>query len=400
MPWRVESFMSQRQDFVEAVARGQWGMQELCARFGISRKTGYKWWTRFVHGGLPALTDHSRRPLTLPTQLTGPVAGLLVRARQAHPTWGPRKLLAYLAPRHATIAAWPVASTIGALLTREGLVRPRRRRRAPGHPGRPRTLMDAPNVCWSVDFKGQFRLGTGAYCYPLTVVDGYSRYLLACRGLASTRTAGVRTTFEHLFQTYGLPERIRSDNGAPFATCALARLSALSVWWLKLGIRPELIEPGHPEQNGRHERMHRTLKAEAIRPAAASPPAQQRRLNAFRQEYNELRPHEALGQVPPAVHYRPSPRPYHRAPRYVEYPRHFETRLVSANGGIRWHHQWVNVSHVLAEEYIGLEETADGVWSVYFGPLLLGRFDERDYRLHGAHNRHRLPRRVSPMSSV
>lgn len=389
MPWRVETPMSQRLEFVEAFARGHWSMTELCARFGISRKTGYKWWARFESEGA-TFTEHSRRPQESPTRLDGELAALFLRTRLAHPTWGPRKLLAYLVRRHARRTEWPVASTVGALLKREGLVRTRRRRPAPGHPGRPLTPMDAPNAIWTIDFKGQFKLGSGAYCYPLTVVDGYSRYLLACEGLPSTAGRGARGVLERLFRTYGLPDRIRSDNGSPFATCALGRLSALSVWWLKLGILPELIQPAHPEQNGRHERMHRTLKAEATRPAAHSPRGQQRRFNAFQQEYNAERPHEALGQEPPAAHYRPSPRPYPRQVRSPEYPRHYETRYVSTNGGIRWHKRWVNVSHVLAEEYVGLDEVADGVWSVYFGDLLLGRLDERDCRMHGAHNRNRI----------
>lgn len=329
MPWRVETPMSQRVEFVEAYARGHWSMTELCCRFQISRKTGYKWWARYAADGADGLSEQSRRPEHSPTALAGELAALFLRARVAHPTWGPRKLLAYLARRHPRRTEWPVASTVGALLKREGLVRARRRRPAPGHPGRPTTPMDAPNAIWTIDFKGQFKLGSGAYCYPLTVVDGYSRYLLACQGLPSTAGVGARRVLERVFRAYGLPDRIRSDNGAPFATCALGRLSALSVWWLKLGILPELIQPAHPEQNGRHERMHRTLKAEATRPAAQSPRGQQRRFNAFQHEYNTERPHEALGQQPPSSHYHPSPRPY---PRYVqspEYPKHFETRYVS-----------------------------------------------------------------------
>ena len=392
MPWRVETPMSQRQDFVEALARGHWKMTELCARFGVSRKTGYKWWHRFESGGLGALADRSRRPKRCPFALDAALGALLVRTRQTHPTWGPRKLLAYLRQRHPRYTGWPVASTVGALLKREGLARPRRRRPVPGHPGRPLTPSDAPNALWTADFKGQFRLGSGPYCYPLTVIDGYSRYLLACRGLEAIATGSTRSVFEGLFRTYGLPDRIRTDNGPPFATCALGRLSALSVWWIKLGIAPELIQPSHPEQNGRHERLHRTLKAEATRPPAATLRGQQRRFDHFQHEYNEERPHEALAQVPPAQHYVPSPRPYPRTLPELDYPRHFETRYVSTNGGIRWHHRWVNVSHVLAEEFVGLEEVSDGVWSVYFGPVLLGRLDERDYRLHGQHNRNRLPR--------
>jgi transposase InsO family protein len=320
------------------------------------------------------------------------VAARLLICRQQHPTWGPRKLLAYLARRQPR-AAWPAASTVGELLKRHGLVRPRRRRPHPGHPGRPTTPMDAPNAVWTTDFKGQFRTGDGAYCYPLTVCDGYSRYLLACRGLRSVETTGARGVFERLFRAYGLPARIRSDNGVPFATAALGRLSALSAWWIKLGITPELIEPSSPQQNGQHERMHRTLKAEATKPARASLAAQQRRFDAFRAEYNGERPHEALGNDTPADHYAPSPRPYPARLAHPEYPGHFEVRYVSRNGGVRWHNRWVNVSHVLAEEYVGLEEVDDGVWSVYFGPVLLGRFDERDLRIHGAHNRNKLPRR-------
>ena len=319
MPWRVETPMSQRQDFVEAWDRGHWHPTDLCARFGISRKTGYKWWHRYEAGGLAALADQSRRPNRSPTAVDAALGALLIRTRKTHPTWGPRKLLAYLIHRHPRYTGWPVASTVGALLKREGLVRARRRRPAPGHPGRPLTLSDAPNALWSADFKGHFKLGTGAYCYPLTVIDGYSRYLLACRGLDSTATGSARSVFEGIFRSYGLPDRIRTDNGPPFATCALGRLSALSVWWIKLGITPELIQPAHPEQNGRHERMHRTLKAEATRPAAATARGQQRRFDRFQREYNDERPHEALAQAPPAQHYQPSPRPYARALRAPEY---------------------------------------------------------------------------------
>jgi transposase InsO family protein len=383
---------SLRLEFAETAARGLYTMTELCARYGISRRVGYKWLARYQATGADGLTDQSRRPLGSPRAVSDEVAARLLACRQQHPTWGPRKLLAYLARRRPRVA-WPAASTVGELLKRHGLVRPRRRRPQPGHPGRPTTPMDAPNAVWTADFKGQFRTGDGAYCYPLTVCDGYSRYLLACRGLPSVETVGARGVFERLFRTYGLPARIRSDNGVPFATSALGRLSQLSAWWIKLGITPELIEPSSPQQNGRHERMHRTLKAEATKPARASLSAQQRRFDAFRAEYNAERPHEALGNDTPADHYVPSTCPYPARLADPAYPGHFEVRYVSGNGGVRWHNQWVNVSHVLAEEYVGLEEVDDGVWSVYFGPVLLGRFDERDLRIHGAHNRNKLHHR-------
>ena len=392
MPWSVSTPMSQRLAFVEDCARGLYEMAELCARYGISRRTGYKWQDRYAAEGAAGLADRRRVAATCPHRTPDDVAARLLACRQAHPTWGPRKLLAYLGRRHPRVA-WPAASTAGDLLKRHGLSRPRRQRPAPGHPGPPLTPMDAPHAVWTADFKGEFKTRDGVYCYPLTVCDGHSRFLLACRALPSVATVGARPVFERLFREHGLPGRIRSDNGGPFATSALGRLSALSAWWIKRGITPELTEPSSPQQNGRHERMHRTLKAEATKPPAANAAAQQRVFDRFRREYNGERPHEALADATPAEHYTASPRPYPRRLLDPEYPGHYQVRYVSRNGGVRWHNQWVNVSHVLAEEYVGLEEVDDGVWSVYFGPVLLGRFDERDLRIHGAHNRNKLPRR-------
>jgi hypothetical protein len=248
--------------------------------------------------------------------------------------------------------------------------------------------MDAPNAVWTVDFKGQFRLGDGTRCYPLTIADGYSRMLLSCRALTSTRVAESHPVFGRAFQEYGLPGRIRSDNGVPFATQALGRLSPLSVWWVRLGILPDLIEPASPQQNGRHERMHRTLKADCTRPPSAARRAQQRRFDAWRGEYNELRPHQALDDATPASLYQPSPRPYPRRLPPLEYPAHYEVRRVSHNGGIRWHAHWVNVSQTLGGERIGLTEIDDGEWDVYFGPLRLGRFHERTLVIEDVLGRH------------
>ena len=236
--------------------------------------------------------------------------------------------------------------------------------------------MDRPNAVWTADFKGQFRTGNGVYCYPLTVQDGATRFLLGCRGLLEPTIEASWPVFQRLFQRYGLPERLRTDNGAPFASNALGRLSTLSVWWVQLGIRPELIEPAHPEQNGRHERMHKTLKADTARPPQADLAAQQRRFDWFRQRYNTERPHEALTDETPGSCYEPSPRPYRATLSPLEYPGHFERRLVSRNGGIRWAHRWVNVSHLLAQQDVGFEEIDDGLWNVYFGPVWLGRFHE------------------------
>ena len=283
------------------------------------------------------------------------------------------------------------------LLDRAGLITTPTRRPVPAHPGHPLIPITAPNGTWTADFKGQFKTRNGVYCYPLTIVDGYSRYLLACHGLLSTAIAGARPIFLRLFQEYGLPGIIRTDNGVPFATTALGRLSTLSVWWIRLGILPELIAPASPQQNGRHERMHRTLKAEATRPPSGTLRAQQGRFNRFRQEYNHDRPHEALDQETPAAHYLPSPRELPRRLPPLEYPGHFEVRLVSRNSGIRWKKRWVCVTHTLAGEYVGLEEVGDGLWDVYFGPLKLGRMDERRQQIED-HKGRFIRKTVSPMS--
>lgn len=387
MPWRQVDAMSERLRFVQEARQCLGTFTELCARYGISRVTGYKWLDRANASGLDFLQELSRRPHSCPHATPAALQARLLVARRHHPTWGPRKLLALVRrqdQRRGGEFAWPARSTVAALLHRHGLTTPRRRRASRGHPGRPLTPMSAPNVIWTADYKGQFRVGDGHECFPLTVQDGYSRYLLGCRGLHGTTTRECRPVFERLFQEYGLPEILRTDNGVPFATGALGRLSQLSVWWIRLGIYPELIEPAHPEQNGRHERMHRTLKRATARPPAATLRAQQQRFDLFRHEYNHVRPHEALGDVPPASCYTRSPRPYPSALPPVEYPPHFEVRLVSTNGGIRWCRTWVNVSHVLAGESVGLEEVDEGEWDLYFGRMRLGRFHEPLRRVEDA----------------
>jgi transposase InsO family protein len=380
MPWSEITAMDERLQFVADARRESEDMSELCRRYGISRKTGYKWLARYDAEGAGAFHERSHRPRSCPHETPPDAVDALCELRRRHPTWGPKKLPAILAQRRPSLVL-PALSTAAALLKRAGLVTSPRRRRTPGNPGRPTAPMDAPNAVWTADFKGEFKTRDAVYCYPLTVADGYSRYLLACRALPSTSTTGARTVFERLFCTYGLPTRIRSDNGTPFASIALGRLSQLSVWWVRLGILPDVIEPSSPQQNGRHERMHRTLKAEATRPPQAHVRAQQRRFDAFRVEYNDERPHEALAQRPPSHSYTPSARPYPSRTPALEYPAHCEVRRVGRNGGVRWHNHWVNVSHVLADEYVAFVEIADGIWSVAFGPLVLGRFDERRLRI-------------------
>jgi transposase InsO family protein len=275
----------------------------------------------------------------------------------------------------------PHRSTVCDILSRHGMVPKKRKRRRIGHPGKPTSSILAANDLWSADFKGQFKTGDGHYCYPLTVTDSFSRYLLGCQGLHSTSVEEAKPVFTRLFKEYGLPKRIRTDNGVPFATTTLARLSRLSAWWVRLGVMPEFIEPGKPQQNGRHERMHLTLKDETTRPPAHSLTAQQRKFNRFLDEFNHERPHEALDQQTPASCYERSTREMPSKLKPFVYPDRFEVRYVSGNGGIRWNRDWVNVSTVCIGEYVGLEEIDNGIWTVYFGPLKLGRLNERHMRI-------------------
>jgi putative transposase len=314
------------------------------------------------------------------------VVTAILDARRRHPSCGAKKLLSILCRRHPHWP-WPARSTVCDILSRHGLVPKQHKRRVIGHPGKPTSAIDAPNDVWSADFKGHFKTGDGHYCYPLTIADGYSRLLLSCQALASTSVAEAKPVFMRVFKEFGMPRRIRTDNGVPFATNTLARLSQLSAWWVRLGILPQFIEPGKPRQNGRHGRMHHTLKAETTRPPGANLRAQQQKFNHFREEFNHARPHEALDMRTPAACYEPSPRAMPTKLPPLEYPDRFEVRYVSANGGIRWNRQWVNVSHVCVGAYIGLEEIDDGVWNVYFGPLKPGRLLERHMRIEDVYGR-------------
>jgi transposase InsO family protein len=304
----------------------------------------------------------------------------IIDARRHHPSWGAKKLLKLL-QRKEPQKPWPSRWTICDILKREGLVRQKTRRRKIGHPGKPSSIVTAPNQLWCVDFKGDFKTRDGRYCYPLTVTDSYSRYLLGCQGLLSTETLGAKEMFEGLFKKYGLPKAIRSDNGTPFASTALGRLSSLSVWWIRLGIRRELIEPGKPQQNGQHERMHRTLKAETTRPPEANLAKQQRLFNRFMREYNEVRPHEGIELKTPASLYEASKLVLPKEVPELVYPAHFETRLVSKNSGIRWNSQWVAVSQTCAGLHVGLEHVDHVLWDVCLGPVKLGRLLEEKLRI-------------------
>jgi putative transposase len=289
MPWNQTSPMDQRTQFIADYLRQTLSISELCEHYGVSRKTAYKWIDRYLTRGPAGLEERSRRPHHCWRQTPDYVVQALLQARRRHPSWGAKKLLCILGKRHAQWP-WPHRATVYDILKRHGLIARKRRRRSFGHPGRPNSPIDVPNAVWSADFKGHFRTGDGRYCYPLTITDGYSRFLLGCQALHATSVDRSKPVFTRVFRKFGLPQRIRTDNGVPFATASLARLSQLSAWWVRLGILPELIEPGKPQQNGRHERMHRTLKAETTRPAAGSLTAQQRRFNRFREEFNHDRP--------------------------------------------------------------------------------------------------------------
>lgn len=380
MPWRERSPMDERVQFISDYRRQLFTMTELCERYGVSRKTGYTLIDRYERDGVDGLVLRSSRPHHSPQMTARIVRDAIVAMRKQHPTWGGKKIVAVLAERQPTWAL-PAVSTANDILKRHDLVPPRRRRRPVGHPGYQPRPATAPNEIWTTDFKGPFRTGDARWCYPLTIVDGFSRYVIACRGLRAPTTTDAIAVFRRAFRTYGLPTVIRSDNGEPFAAVSLARLSRLSVWWIRLGITPDLIEPASPQQNGAHERMHRTLKAETTRPPAADLARQQRRFTRFRTVYNDERPHEALGQQPPARRYRPSPRPFPARLVPIEYPGHYEVRRVSSGGTISWHAQAITISTVLTREDIGFEPIDDGIWDVHFGPVRLGRFDERRSRV-------------------
>jgi transposase InsO family protein len=371
--------MDERLKFIGEWLEHQEAMALLCRRYGISRKTGYKLVGRYQLAGVEGLVDRSRAPHHQPLAVAEAIEEGIVELRGRHPRWGPRKLRAWL-EQHRPQHRWPAPSTIGAVLHRHGLTVPRqRRRRSPRPPARWGAAL-GPNDVWSADFKGWFRTRDGQRCNPLTMTDNASRFLLRCQAVAEPDEVHVRPLFEAAFREYGLPGAMRTDNGPPFASVAAAGLSRLAVWWIKLGIGVQRIRPGHPEDNGRHERFHLTLAEETAQPPQATARAQQRRFDRFRRVYNEERPHEALGQQPPASVYAPSPRPYPDRLPEVEYAADDVVRRVRYNGDIKWRGYHVYVSHCLAGEPIALEEQAEDCWRVWFGPVTLGWLTTRPSR--------------------
>lgn len=375
MPWKDVKPMDEKVLFMADYLRQVDSLSRLCERYGISRKTGYKWIERYDQGGAEALVERSRKRHTQ-SETPYAIKQAILQLRDHRDAPGPKKIQALLGRQFAQEEI-PSLSTIYNVLKRAGQIQPRRRsRKVSILPGPLRTAAQ-PNELWSADYKGQFKTMDGRWCYPLTVMDHASRFLLGCEGLPGTRHEQTQQVFERLFQEYGLPERIRTDNGVPFASIGVGNLSRLSVWWIRLGIRPERIEPGQPQQNGRHERMHRTLKRSLGQPPEVDLKRQQRQLDSFRQYYNEQRPHEGLALQSPGACYSASSRPYPRRLPELEYPSYFDRAKVHGSGVVYWNSLTIYIGNLLAGERIGIEAIGDGVWQVYFGPIALGRFDER-----------------------
>lgn len=385
MPWTETCALDERTRFSVEYDMDELSMAELCRKYGISRKTGYKWVARVEEGGFSNLADLSRAPHRHPNELAWALEEAIVALRRRHPTWGPRKLRELLKGGDRL----PAASTIGDLLQRRGLAVPHKRRRRVPPQTQPFSVCDQPNAVWCADFKGWFRTGDGLRCDPLTITDACSRYLLRCQVLPGQDHACSRPVFEAAFREFGLPLAIRTDNGSPFATRALAGLSQLSVWWIKLGIHVERIDAGKPQQNGRHERMHLTLKKETAQPPASNGRSQQRRFDAFREEFNSQRPHEALGMQTPGSMYWYSPRPYPSRPPQVEYPTGWLVRKVKYKGGIIWKRQEVFLTAVLAGEDVGLEPMNSRYWRAWFGAVPLAIFDSHSRTMLSAAQRRR-----------
>jgi transposase InsO family protein len=379
MPWQEVDSMKLREELVREYQRGRADMTELARAYGVSRKTAYKWVERYEQAGVAGLADRSRRPHGHPATTAPAIVDALLALHERFPHWSPGKLLTF-AQKHAPRRAWPSRSVTYTWFQRHGLTRPAPRppvARAVARPERTLAPAGAPNDLWTTDFKGRFRTQDHRYCNPLTVRDAFSRYVLGCEGLAAESEEATRPAFVRVFRKFGLPTRLRMDNGRPFASPALGGLTRLSVWWIRLGIVVERITPGRPDQNGSHEQFHGVLKRHTARPPAATAALQQRRFNAFCTEYNHERPHDALGGDVPAKHYRPASRPYPERVPPLEYPGAYEVRRVSQSGMIGWLGRSVFVSEALRGECVGLEEVDEGWWTLWFGPMRLAQFDVR-----------------------
>ena len=389
MSWRESCAMDERVRFIVDQLTGLWTMTELCERYEVSRKTGYKWLDRYRSEGASGLMERSRAAKVHGRATPQNIVDAIVGLRRERPTWGPRKIVSKLEARQADVE-WPSASTAGEILKRAGLVCGHRvRRRAPPRLGQLTEPQHANHV-WGLDHKGWIRLGDGSRLEPFTVTDGFSRYLIRLAATGSTQYAECKPPLERAFCEYGLPEVIRSDNGPPFASTAAGGLGWLSVQLIKAGVKPERIKPANPQQNGCHERMHRTLKEDTANPPAANRRAQQRRFDDFRRVFNEERPHEALGLDTPAKHYQPSPRIYSGRLREPDYAADFEVRRVRSNGEIKWRGNCIFLSEALIGEPVGIVETEESsLHTIHYGPVLLGYLDRGGTFRQSLHNQSR-----------
>lgn len=380
MPWKETCAMDQKIQMIGDWLDQESSITELGEKYGVSRGTVYKWIARYEAEGERGLSERSRAPGRHPNATPEEVVAQIIAVKSRHMKWGPKKVVSWLRNKYPE-RHWPADSTTSEILKRNSLVRKRKgKRRAPPYKG-PFLGCEGSNAVWSGDFKGQFRMGDGKLCYPFTLTDNYSRYLIGCWGLTRPTYEQTQPKLERAFREYGLPEAIRTDNGAPFASIALGGLSRLSVWLIKLGIKPERIETGHPEQNGRHERLHRTLKESAISPPRNNLAEQQRAFKRFIEEYNQERPHEALGQKTPGTVYQRSPREYPKKVPQVEYDGAFIVRQVRHNGDIKWRGERIFISEVLAGEAIGLKQIGNHYFEVFFSFLPLGILDEYTNRV-------------------
>jgi len=386
MPWKESGVLDSRLQFIALYQQDIMSLSELCREFGISRTTGYKFIDRYESHGPRGLDDMPRVAYSHPNATAASVQQRIVDLRSDHPNWGPRKLRAIL-ERLSPDQHWPAASTIGDILRTHGLVASRRRRKPAGSPSYELTQPDAPNDVWTADFKGQFRLGNYELCYPLTICDRHSRMLLKCHGLPNVSTECSKSVWIATFREHGLPTVIRTDNGVPFSSIGIGGLSRLSAWWIRLGIIPERIAPGKPQQNGSHENMHRFLKQEVAKKPQANPKLQQFANDRFVNDYNYLRPHEAIGMLVPADLYVDSPRPYPLILPHVHYPSDYTVRQVRSNGVIKWRSSIVFISEILVGQPVGLEQFDEQHWALYYGPIPIAILDD--------HQKHLIPPKIA-----
>ena len=391
MPWSQTHIMDQKLQMIADYLSGNFSPSELSRNYAVSRKTVYKWIARYNQDPAHGLADRHRAPRTNPNKVPDRIKEAIIETKIRYNHLGPKKVMNYLRRQYPG-RYWPANSTAGVILKEAGLVRARKRKARVAPTFLPFSPCDGANSVWSTDYKGDFRLGDHSRCYPLTVSDNYSRYLLGCKGLFSTCYKPARKSFESTFYQYGLPDAIRTDNGTPFASTAFGGLSRLSAWWVRLGVVPERIEKGKPNQNGRHERMHRALKQGAINPARYSMKAQQKAFDRYRREYNEIRTHEALNDQVPADVYKPSDRTMPSMLRAIEYDTSYTVRKVRQGGEISWQGQVIYVSQVLAKEPIGFKQISEDRWRINYSFYLLGYWNQRKQKLESVKAKDRLKR--------